>query len=68
MQSTLSFIMPLLNRVKRDSPSRHPQRGATMVEYVLLLILILLVALVAVQSIGQSLSSKYSTVASITGN
>ena len=55
------------SRTARQSLGRA-QRGATMVEYVLLLILIMMVAIVAVRSIGESLSSKYSTVASLTAN
>jgi pilus assembly protein Flp/PilA len=40
------------------------ERGASMVEYALLLALIAVIALVAVNALGNSVSSKYSSVTS----
>jgi pilus assembly protein Flp/PilA len=45
------------------------ERGASMVEYGLLLALIAIIALVAVQAFGQGVSSKFSTInASVAGS
>jgi pilus assembly protein Flp/PilA len=44
------------------------ERGASMVEYALLVILIAIVALVAVQLAGSELSLQYSEIASSVGN
>jgi len=44
------------------------ERGASMVEYALLVILIAIVALVAVQLAGNELSLQYSEIASSVGN
>ena len=43
-------------------------KGASMVEYALLVILIAIVALVAVELAGNELSQKYSEIASDVGN
>ena len=43
-------------------------RGASMVEYALLVVLIAIVALVAVQLAGTELSETYSEIASSVGN
>jgi pilus assembly protein Flp/PilA len=40
------------------------ERGASMVEYALLLALIAVIALVAVQALGNSVSTKFSSVTS----
>ena len=42
---------------------RDDQRGASMVEYALLLILIAIIAFVAVRTAGQEVSNAFSTVA-----
>ncbi len=47
---------------------KTPERGASMVEYALLVVLIAIVALVAVQLSGQELSSTYSEIASSVAN
>lgn len=47
---------------------RQDDRGASMVEYALLVILIAIVALVAVQLAGNELSTTYSEIASSVGN
>ena len=45
------------------------ERGASMVEYGLLLALIAIIALVAVQAFGQGVSTKFSTInASVAGS
>lgn len=46
----------------------HNDRGASMVEYALLIILIAIVALVAVQVAGTTLSGTYSEIASNVAN
>lgn len=46
----------------------HSDRGASMVEYALLIILIAIVALVAVQLAGSTLSGTYSEIASNVAN
>ena len=43
---------------------KRNQKGASMVEYGLLVALIAVVAIVAVQTLGQNVSNKFSTVAS----
>lgn len=43
---------------------RMEERGASMVEYALLVILVAIVALVAVQVAGTELSTQYSEIAS----
>lgn len=50
------------------SAIRDSDRGASMVEYALLVVLIAIVALVAVQLAGDSLSQTYSDIASDVGN
>ena len=52
----LSLYKPLTNDRSKD-------RGASMVEYALLLVLIAIIAFVAVRLTGQSVSSAFSTVA-----
>jgi len=47
---------------------RLEDRGASMVEYALLVILIAIVALVAVALAGEELSGTYSEIASSVGN
>jgi pilus assembly protein Flp/PilA len=44
--------------------NRGDERGASMVEYGLLLALIAVIAIVAVQALGNSVSSKFSAVSS----
>lgn len=44
--------------------SRHGDRGASLVEYALLVALIAVVCIAAVTLLGQSASSKFSSVAS----
>ena len=56
------MIRPLLRRIRRSD------RGASMVEYALLVILIAIVALIAVQLAGSELSTTYSEIASSVGN
>jgi Flp pilus assembly pilin Flp len=46
----------------RDRLSTAPERGASMVEYGLLLALIAVVALVAVKAFGSGVSSQFSSV------
>ena len=53
----------MLLRCKRLFTSRIADRGASMVEYALLLILIAIVAFVAVSIAGQNVSKAFSTVA-----
>ena len=50
--------------------ARHSlgERGASLVEYALLVALIAVVCLVAVAFLGQSASSRFSTVGSAVGN
>jgi Flp pilus assembly pilin Flp len=57
--------MPFVNSGNFDSLKRgnHDERGASMVEYALLVILIAIVAFVAVRVAGQNVSSAFSTVA-----
>ena len=54
---------PMLLCCKRVFTSRIADRGASMVEYALLLILIAIVAFVAVSIAGQNVSKAFSTVA-----
>lgn len=46
----------------RDRLGTDPERGASMVEYGLLLALIAIVAMVAVQAFGSGVSSQFSTI------
>lgn len=46
------------------SKFRKSQKGATMIEYVLLAALIAVICIVAIQSIGRSASNAYSKIAS----
>ena len=48
----------------RDRLSTAPERGASMVEYGLLLALIAVVALVAVKAFGSGVSSQFSSISS----
>lgn len=57
----LNMRIKLIEFLSRDD------RGASMVEYALLVVLIALVALVAVQLAGNSLSSTYGDIASTVG-
>ena len=63
MEGTISFLRAWLHT---KLPS---ERGASMVEYGLLLAMIAIIALVAVQAFGQGVSSKFSTInASVAGS
>jgi Flp pilus assembly pilin Flp len=44
-----------------------PERGASFVEYALLLMLIAVAALIAVKAFGQGVSTQFSTINSATG-
>jgi pilus assembly protein Flp/PilA len=44
-----------------------PERGASMVEYGLLLALIAIVAMVAIKAFGSGVSSQFSSIASTVG-
>ena len=44
--------------------TRRKQKGASMVEYALLIALIAVIALVAVKTLGRSVSGKFSGIAS----
>ncbi|MGH8926799.1 MAG: Flp family type IVb pilin [Acidimicrobiia bacterium] len=57
IQSLISRISGLITRATRSD------RGASMVEYSLLVILIAIVAFVAVQTVGDTVSGAYSGVA-----
>jgi pilus assembly protein Flp/PilA len=48
----------------QDRLGTASERGASMVEYGLLLALIAVIAIVAVQALGNSVSSKFSAVSS----
>lgn len=48
---------------KIEAWSREGERGASMVEYALLVVLIAIIAFVAVQLAGDQLSTLYSTIA-----
>ena len=48
---------------ERAKPNTDQARGATMVEYALLISLIAVIALAAVRYIGTNVSKQYSTVA-----
>lgn len=50
-------------RNEHHSPDQH-ERGASMVEYALLVVLIAIIAFVAVQLAGEELSQTYSEIAS----
>jgi Flp pilus assembly pilin Flp len=60
MQSTRATFMSLRNRLFE---SQKAERGASMVEYALLVILIAIVAFVAVRIAGENVSTAFSTVA-----
>lgn len=51
----------LTRRISTDTSS---ERGASMVEYALLVVLIAVVALIAVSLAGQELSNQYDVIAS----
>lgn len=53
----------MLSRYKRFFTSRIPDRGASMVEYALLLVLIAIIAFVAVRVAGENVSTAFSSVA-----
>ncbi|MGH8924432.1 MAG: Flp family type IVb pilin [Acidimicrobiia bacterium] len=51
------------SRYKRFIASRIADRGASMVEYALLIVLIALIAFVAVRVAGENVSTAFSSVA-----
>ena len=53
----------MLSRYKRFFAPRTMQRGASMVEYALLLVLIAIIAFVAVRVAGENVSTAFSSVA-----
>jgi Flp pilus assembly pilin Flp len=57
--SILMVLAAVRNRIARAG-----ERGASMVEYGLLLVLIAVVALVSVQAFGLGVSTKYSSIQS----
>ena len=54
----------LLSRepVSAEATSQHRQRGASLVEYALLVALIAVVAIVAVRALGVQVSTQFSTI------
>ena len=56
----------LLNRepVSAEPTSQHRQRGASLVEYALLVALIAVVAIAAVSSLGTQVSTQFSNIGS----
>lgn len=46
----------------------NDERGASMVEYALLVVLIAIIAIVAISIAGQQVSSAFSTIATSLGN
>ena len=63
MISTYEFLATWLRARFSDS-----ERGASLVEYALLVALIAVVCIIALQFLGDSASSKFSTVGSAVGN
>ena len=53
----------MLSRYKRLFTSRTMERGASMVEYALLIVLIAIIAFVAVRVAGENVSTAFSSVA-----
>lgn len=53
----------MLSRYRRLFTSRTIERGASMVEYALLIVLIALIAFVAVRVAGENVSTAFSSVA-----
>jgi pilus assembly protein Flp/PilA len=54
-------------RLGTDEHGRINERGASLVEYALLVALIAVICIVAIAFLGQSASSKFSTVGSSVG-
>ncbi len=56
----------LLNRepVSAEATSQHRQRGASLVEYALLVALIAVIAIAGVRVLGQNVSKQFSMIAS----
>ena len=56
----------LLNRepVSAEATSQHRQRGASLVEYALLVALIAVVAIVGVRALGTQVSTQFSNIGS----
>jgi Flp pilus assembly pilin Flp len=53
----------MFSRCKRFLTSRTAERGASMVEYALLIVLIAIIAFVAVRVAGENVSTAFSSVA-----
>jgi pilus assembly protein Flp/PilA len=53
----------VINKLNNKAPTSNKQKGATMVEYAIMIALIAVVAIAAVTLLGTSVSGKFSTVA-----
>lgn len=62
------LLTNLLSRLARRLPSTRDDRGASVVEYALLVVLIAVVCLIAIQVVGQSTSESLSGTAGELGS
>jgi pilus assembly protein Flp/PilA len=69
IMETWQFCLTHLRaRVGTDEHGNTNERGASLVEYALLVALIAVICIVAIAFLGQSASSKFSTVGSSVGS
>lgn len=52
------------DKLTKKSGSKNKERGASLVEYAILVALIVLVAIAAIRSVGEQVSENFSTIAS----
>ena len=60
---TVRSLRPYIDRARERMQSRWGERGASMIEYVLLLALIAVIALAAVSALGDNASTEFQCVA-----